>query len=511
MIVAIKRAKRFSPNSEDKDARILEYLCDLLRQSGFDIRIMDEDDFRLQTDADAYISMARSEKALVELSLSEVPVINTVKSVFEYCQNRGVQTVHLAACGFNVPEPKGNDGYWVKKDYGYSECEDDVVFAPDEEACNAAKAAMNERGVKPYVCAHVKGDLVKFYGVSDTPFFRFYYPDDDGEMKFSNNGHNGVPKHTPFDEYDFMYEANAVANALGLDFYGGDCIIRDNGERVYIDINDWPSYSRCYKEAAEYMAIKVINAVHHGDLNQLRERIENGYYEGVIFDYGGTLDSDGMHWGKRIWHAYQKCGVPVDEALFREAYVHAERTLAKTPIIRSDDDFTATLCKKLTIELEYIEERLDGFDPDEWIDDILDSLIEATEESTNLSNEVMGEVFGKYVKAGKTILVSNFYGNVNAVLRQFGLDGCFSEVIESAVVGVRKPDPEIWRMGVKALRVSDPSKVLVIGDSYDKDIIPAHEIGCDTLWFMGEGWTPVIPDGIKANWVMTSWFDIYKP
>ena len=229
MIVAIKRAKRFSPNSEDKDARILEYLCDLLRQSGFDIRIMDEDDFRLQTDADAYISMARSEKALVELSLSEVPVINTVKSVFEYCQNRGVQTVHLAACGFNVPEPKGNDGYWVKKDYGYSECEDDVVFAPDEEACNAAKAAMNERGVKPYVCAHVKGDLVKFYGVSDTPFFRFYYPDDDGEMKFSNNGHNGVPKHTPFDEYDFMYEANAVANALGLDFYGGDCIIRDDG------------------------------------------------------------------------------------------------------------------------------------------------------------------------------------------------------------------------------------------------------------------------------------------
>ncbi len=511
MIVAIKRAKRFSPNSEDKDARILEYLCDLLRQSGFDIRIMDEDDFRLQSDADAYISMARSEKALVELSLSKVPVINTVKSVFGYCQNRGYQTVHLAACGFNVPECKGKDGYWVKKDYGYSECEDDVVFAPDEEACNAAKAAMNERGVTPYVCAHVKGDLVKFYGVSDTPFFRFYYPDDDGEMKFSNNGHNGVPKHTPFDEYDFMYEANAVANALGLDFYGGDCIIRDNGERVYIDINDWPSYSRCYKEAAEYMAIKVINAVHHGDLNQLRERIENGYYEGVIFDYGGTLDSDGMHWGKRIWHAYQKCGVPVDEPLFREAYVHAERTLAKNPIIQSDDDFTATLYKKLTIELEYIEDRVDDFDSDEWIDDILDTLIEATEESTNLSNEVMREVFGKYVKAGKTILVSNFYGNVNAVLRQFGLDGCFSEVIESAVVGVRKPDPEIWRMGVKALRVSDPSKVLVIGDSYDKDIIPAHEIGCDTLWFMGEGWTPVIPDGIKANWVMTSWFDIYKP
>ena len=294
MIVAIKRAKRFSPNSEDKDARILNSLCDLLRQSGFDIRIVDEDDFCLQKDAEAYISMARSDKALVELDASKVPVINTVRSVFLYCQNRGLQTVHLASCGFNVPEPKGKDGYWVKKAYGYSECEDDVVFAPDEEACKAAKAAMSERGVKPYVCAHVKGDLVKFYGVSDTPFFRFYYPDDDGEMKFSNNGHNGVPKHTPFDEYDFMYEANAVANSLDLDFYGGDCIIRDDGERVYIDVNDWPSYSRCYKEAAEYMAIKVIKAVHHGNIDQLRERIENGYYEAVIFDYGGTLDSDGI-------------------------------------------------------------------------------------------------------------------------------------------------------------------------------------------------------------------------
>ena len=370
---------------------------------------------------------------------------------------------------------------------------------------------MSERGVRPYVCAHVKGDLVKFYGVSDTPFFRFYYPDDDGEMKFSNNGHNGVPKHTPFDEYDFMYEANAVANSLDLDFYGGDCIIRDDGERVYIDVNDWPSYSRCYKEAAEYMAIKVIKAVHHGNIDQLRERIENGYYEAVIFDYGGTLDSDGMHWGKRIWHAYQKNGVPVDEPLFRDAYVHAERTLAKNPIIQGNDDFTETLRKKLTIELEYIQERIEGFDPDEWLDDILDTLIEATEESTNLSKEVMSEVFGDYVKKGKTILVSNFYGNVNAVLSQFGLHDSFSQVIESAVVGVRKPDPEIWRMGLRAIGVSDPSKALVIGDSYDKDIIPAHSIGCDTLWFMGEGWTPVIPDGAKANWVMTSWFDVYEP
>ncbi|MFC2493522.1 MAG: HAD family hydrolase, partial [Prevotella sp.] len=27
--------------------------------------------------------------------------------------------------------------------------------------------------------------------------------------------------------------------------------------------------------------------------------------EGIIFDYGATLDTNGDHWGQVIWHAYQ--------------------------------------------------------------------------------------------------------------------------------------------------------------------------------------------------------------
>ena len=511
MIVAIKRAKRFSPNSEDKDARILECLCDLLKRSGFDVSVVDEDGFRLQNDVDAYISMARSEEALKELRKSNVPVINAPQAVLYGCQNRMLQYAFLRQRGFQVPGDKGSDGYWIKKNNGYSECEQDVVFAQDAKSRDKAVTIMKLRGIaNPCVCAHVKGDLVKFYGVSDTQFFRYYYPDDDGEMKFSNNGHNGVPKHTPFDEYDFMYEANAVANALELDFYGGDCIVTEDGERVYIDINDWPSYSRCYMDAAQNMAVKVIQKLHHGGLDELRDKIESGYFEGIIFDYGGTLDSDGMHWGKRIWHAYQKNKVPVDEALFRDAYVHAERTLAKNPLIKPEHDFSDTLSIKLDIELEYIQQHIEGFDPDKWHDNILDTLILDTEESTSLSHDVLRDLFGDYVKKGKTVLVSNFYGNVSSVLKQFNLDGYFSHIIESAVVGVRKPDPEIYRLGLKALGAKDPSRVLVIGDSYDKDIIPAREIGCKTLWYMGEGWTPDIPRGEKADWAMTTWFDVWE-
>ena len=53
--------------------------------------------------------------------------------------------------------------------------------------------------------------------------------------------------------------------------------------------------------------------------------------KGIIFDYGGTIDTNGTHWGEVIWDAYQVTGVNVSKELFREAYIHGERTLAKEP------------------------------------------------------------------------------------------------------------------------------------------------------------------------------------
>ena len=84
------------------------------------------------------------------------------------------------------------------------------------------------------------------------------------------------------------------------------------------------------------------------------------------------------------------------------------------------------------------------------------------------------------------------------VLREFGFDGLFREVVESAVVGVRKPDPRIFTLGVEALGM-EAAEVTVVGDSYDKDIVPAHSIGCQTVWFKGPGWTDEEPDGKAAT------------
>lgn len=61
--------------------------------------------------------------------------------------------------------------------------------------------------------------------------------------------------------------------------------------------------------------------------------------KGYIFDYGGTLDTAGRHWGKVLWHAYSRHNIPVTEEQFREAYVHAERTLGSHPIIQPEYTF----------------------------------------------------------------------------------------------------------------------------------------------------------------------------
>lgn len=51
--------------------------------------------------------------------------------------------------------------------------------------------------------------------------------------------------------------------------------------------------------------------------------------KGLIFDYGGTLDTGGDHWSEIIWDAYRQAGVAVSKPEFREAYVYAERELAR--------------------------------------------------------------------------------------------------------------------------------------------------------------------------------------
>jgi putative hydrolase of the HAD superfamily len=207
---------------------------------------------------------------------------------------------------------------------------------------------------------------------------------------------------------------------------------------------------------------------------------------GYIFDYGGTLDTGGQHWGQVLWHAYERHRVPVTEAQFREAYVYVERTLGRNPIISPDFTFRQTLETKLRLQLEYLK-----VENEKYRQTIFADIYERTKAITAQSREVLLRLKEQGLPM---VLVSNFYGNIHTVLHEFSLDGLFLKVIESAVVGIRKPDPRIFLLGVEALGLK-PEEVTVVGDSFDKDIIPAHEAGCQTIWLRGEGWTSASHNG----------------
>ena len=225
--------------------------------------------------------------------------------------------------------------------------------------------------------------------------------------------------------------------------------------------------------------------------------------KGYIFDFGGTLDTAGCHWGQMLWHAYQRQQIPVSEEQFREAYVYAERTLGRTPIIQSDYSFHKTLEVKIRIEMEYLctsgAWQADEAECTRGHKAVLEDVYSKVVEVTSHSREVLSQLAASY----PMVLVSNFYGNISHVLEEFHLSEFFKDIVESAVVGVRKPDHRIFLLGVEALGLK-PEECIVVGDSFYKDIEPAKKAGCQAVWFKGEGWTEqqydeTLPDKIITD------------
>lgn len=214
--------------------------------------------------------------------------------------------------------------------------------------------------------------------------------------------------------------------------------------------------------------------------------IDKSKIKGLIFDYGGTIDSNGLHWSEVIWKGYESECVVLDKDKFRDAYVFAERKLGKNPIIKPFHNFQDMLRIKMGIQFEWLKEQdlLSKETDDNLSVRIADWCYNYAKRTISQARPLLLRFSQKY----PMVLVSNFYGNIETVLKDFQLDTIFPKIIESAVVGIRKPDPRIFSLGVDALGLK-AEETVVIGDSFDKDIIPAASLGCQTIWLKNIGWS----------------------
>lgn len=228
----------------------------------------------------------------------------------------------------------------------------------------------------------------------------------------------------------------------------------------------------------------------------------------LLFDYGGTLDTAARHWSYVLHEGYARAGVELSQEAFRPAYVFAERALAKYPYIRREDDFLDLLRKKVALEVEGLERsgawRPAGRESRARLVDCVSLYCDGYARAhTARSAQVLAALHRRY----RVVIVSNFYGNLPTILSAYGLARHVDAVIESARVGVRKPDPAIWLKGAEAACAA-PSECMAIGDSYGKDVLAARKAGCRTVWFKGEEWEVKDYDESVPDHVITSLSDL---
>ncbi|MGH9395340.1 MAG: HAD family hydrolase, partial [Terriglobia bacterium] len=73
-------------------------------------------------------------------------------------------------------------------------------------------------------------------------------------------------------------------------------------------------------------------------------------------------------------------------------------------------------------------------------------------------------------------VVSNALGQIEAQLQRVGLAACFEFILDSHIVGVEKPHPEIFQLALARCGFS-PSEALFVGDLYSTDIGGAQNAG----------------------------------
>jgi len=80
------------------------------------------------------------------------------------------------------------------------------------------------------------------------------------------------------------------------------------------------------------------------------------------------------------------------------------------------------------------------------------------------------------------IVTNGFQEIQDKKLRNSRIDGYFSQIINSEMAGVKKPDPLIFQL---ALRRADtvPEKSIMIGDNIEADILGAKAVGLHVLHF----------------------------
>ena len=89
----------------------------------------------------------------------------------------------------------------------------------------------------------------------------------------------------------------------------------------------------------------------------------------------------------------------------------------------------------------------------------------------------LSEALGRAQEGGLRLgVLSNSEGSIASLLKEVGLASYFEVIIDSAVVGIAKPDPRVFALAARALRLQ-AREVVYVGDIPDVDVVGAQRAG----------------------------------
>ena len=160
----------------------------------------------------------------------------------------------------------------------------------------------------------------------------------------------------------------------------------------------------------------------------------------VLFDYGGTLDSDGSTWLERFAALYREKGVDTESEAFRRAFYDADDNLP------ARHDLTGLgLEPTLALQTRCVCKSLGQGEA--LARDVARSFLDSSRFFFRRNLPLLKELRSHY----RLGIVSNFYGNLRDILAGEGLLELFDVVSESERVGVIKPEPGIFLHAVNSI------------------------------------------------------------
>ena len=194
----------------------------------------------------------------------------------------------------------------------------------------------------------------------------------------------------------------------------------------------------------------------------------------LLFDFGGTLDGNGIHWRDRTYRFLQEAYPEIDREMFdRVDRASVDRLIdsgnAPRLSLRETMDVIATgIYDGLGLDLEVKDRYVDFF-------------CEGAKESLDRNRCWLATLRDQY----RLGVISNNFGNTQGWCDDYNLSPLLDIVVDSTVVGVSKPEVGIFHTALTGLGVSS-EEAIYTGDTYSDDVVGAKRAGMWAAWLVGE-------------------------